>query len=312
MAGQRLLCVSVDLDGPACYHAIHGLDPPDASLAGVHYTSGLNRFLELFAELGIKATIFAIGRDLGRPECADVLGSAIAAGHEAANHTMTHPYDFSLLDGRSIREEIEAAAGSIREATGARPLGFRAPGYHIDDGIASILAEAGYRYDASLLPSPPYYLAKVGVMAWMKLRGRTSRSVAGHAGMIVSPNRPYRMGRSYWREGSGLPELPCSVLPVVRIPLIGTTFSMAGAARSGWMARMAARMRYVGLEFHAIDMMDADTDGLAGLLDHQPDVRVPIESKRRAFGAVLRTLTDAGFESVTHAEAAQRLFPDQV
>jgi hypothetical protein len=311
MAGERLLCVSVDLDGPGCYHEIHGLDPPGASLAQIHYTSGLNRLLDLFDELSIKATLFAIGRDLERPESAAVITQARAAGHEIGNHTHGHPYGFTRLDPSTVRDEIGRGAESILAVTGERPLGFRAPGYHLSDEVAAMLVEQGYRYDASLLPSPPYYLAKVGVMAWMRLRGRRSRAVAGHAGMIVSPNRPYRMGRSYWLPGKGLPELPCSVVPVARIPLIGTTFSLAGERRSGLMARAAARMRYVGLEFHAIDMMDAGTDGLGGLLEHQPDVGVELERKERAFRRVLSVLADAGFESMTLEQASRRLFPPQ-
>jgi hypothetical protein len=298
------------MDGPGCYHEIHGLEPPDESLSAIHYTSGLTRLLELFDELGIRSTIFAIGRDLARPECADVLAGACRLGHEAANHTQNHPYAFSRLDTGAIRAEIEEGAASIEAATGVRPRGFRAPGYHINDTITSILAEEGVGYDASLLPSPAYYLAKVGVMSWMRVRGRTSRSVAGHPGMILSPNRPYRMGRSYWREGDGLVELPCSVLPAVRVPLIGTTFSLAGEARARLMARAAARMRYVGLELHAIDMMD-EVDGLLSLSAHQPDLRIPLATKTDAFRAVLSTLMDRGFTPLTLDDAARRLFPDQ-
>ncbi len=307
MAREPLLCVSVDLDGPGCYHEIHGLPGPDESLADRHYARGLARFLSLFDELGIRATLFAIGRDLERPRCADVLADACSRGHEAANHTMSHPYAFSRLDRRAARDEIRQAAERIRSAAGESPSGFRAPGYHINDAIVSELVELGYAYDASLLPSPAYYLAKVGVMTWMRATGRRSRSVAGHPGMTLSPSRPYRMGRSYWREGSGLPELPCSVLPLVRVPFIGTTLSLAGRSRAAMMARIAARGLWAGLEFHAIDLMD-EMDGLGPLSGYQPDVRVGVEEKTATFREVLRILLDAGFASVTHASAVRRLF----
>ncbi|MBW2262690.1 MAG: polysaccharide deacetylase family protein [Deltaproteobacteria bacterium] len=308
MARERLLCVSVDLDGPGCYHEIHGLPAPGESLADRHYTRGLARFLSLFDELGVKATLFAVGRDLERSRCASILADACTRGHEAANHTMTHPYAFSRLGPDAVRDEIRSAAERIREAGGQGPRGFRAPGYHINDGIVSVLEELGYAYDASLLPSPAYYLAKVGVMTWMRATGRKSLSVAGHPGMTLSPGRPYRMGRSYWREGNGLPELPCSVLPVVRVPFIGTTLSLAGRSRSVMMARIAARGRWVGLEFHAIDLMDDRGDGLDVLSGYQPDVRVAVDEKTATFRAVLRVLLDAGFASVTHASALERLF----
>jgi len=307
MARERILCVSVDLDGPACYHDIHGLEQPGEELADRHYARGLARFLDLFDELGIQATLFAIGRDLERPRCADILADACSRGHEAANHTMTHPYAFSRLGLDAARDEIRSAAELIRSASGRSPVGFRAPGYHIDDAIVSVLEELGYAYDASLLPSPAYYLAKVGVMTWMRATGRRSRAVAGHPGMTLSPSRPYRMGRSYWRRGSGLPELPCSVLPVVRVPFIGTTLSLSGPSRAAWMARIAARGRWVGLEFHPIDLMDA-SDGLEALVGHQPDLRVGIDEKAATFRRVLGILLDAGFRSLTHVSAVNRLF----
>jgi hypothetical protein len=308
MARERLLCVSVDLDGLDCYHEIHGLGEPGEELADRHYSRGLARFLDLFDELGIQATLFAIGRDLAHPRCAAILADACSRGHEAANHTMSHPYAFSRLDPDAVREEIRSGAEHVRTATGQSPVGFRAPGYHVNDAIVSALEELGYAYDASLLPSPAYYLAKVSVMTWMRATGRRSRSVAGHPGMTLSPCRPYRMGRSYWLPGSGLPELPCSVLPLVRVPFIGTTLSLAGPSRAAWMARIAARGRWVGLEFHAIDLMDAPGDGLQALSGYQPDVRVGIDEKTDTFRRVLGILLDGGFRSLTHASAVKRLF----
>jgi hypothetical protein len=307
MVRERLLCVSVDLDGPGCYHEIHGLEEPDPGLADRHYSRGLSRFLSLFDDLGVSATLFAIGRDLELERCAHILADACSRGHEAANHTMNHPYGFSRLEPDAVRDEIRSAAARIRDATGESPRGFRAPGYHINDGIVAVLEELGYAYDASLLPSPAYYLAKVGVMTWMRATGRRSRSLAGHPGMTLAPSRPFRMGSSYWRAGSGLPELPCSVLPVVRVPFIGTTLSLAGRSRAEMMARIAARGRWVGLEFHAIDLMD-EMDGLGALGGHQPDVRVGVEEKTATFRHVLGLLLDSGFRSVTHASAVDRLF----
>ena len=41
----------------------------------------------------------------------------------------------------------------LEEAVGARPIGFRGPGYSISPSVLVSLANRGYRYDASTLPS---------------------------------------------------------------------------------------------------------------------------------------------------------------
>jgi peptidoglycan/xylan/chitin deacetylase (PgdA/CDA1 family) len=304
---EKLLCVSVDLDGPACYHAIHGLDAPAGSVLDAHYTLGLARQLELFAELGLNATLFAIGRDLQRQGCADALREAHVAGHEIGNHTWSHRYDFSRLEEGSIEQEVERCSVIVERITGEPTRGFRAPGYHIDDRVVEVLGHQLYRYDASVLPSPLYYGAKLAVMAKMALTGRSSHAIAGGPAMTIAPNRPYRMGLRYWIPGGRLPELPCTVVPGVRVPFIGTTLSMVGEGGAAAMARMVSLKRFVGLELHAIDMMTV-RDGLDALGELQPDLKVPIADKRRIVRAAIATLLDAGFKPVTLLEATRLLF----
>jgi peptidoglycan/xylan/chitin deacetylase (PgdA/CDA1 family) len=305
---DRLLCVSVDLDGLECYHAIHGLPAVGGPQADLHVTVGLARLVELFDELGIRATLFVVGRDLLRDGCARVVSEAAAAGHEIANHTYSHPYDFSRLGGERSAREVELCAEQIRRVTARPPAGFRAPGYHIDDGVARILAEAGYLYDASLLPSPVYYAAKLAVMAAMRLTGRTSRAIAGGPGMTLAPNRPYRMGATYWLPGRGLVELPCTVVPGVRVPFIGTALAMMGERRALAAARVVSLKRFVGLELHAIDVMEAADLGGSELPRHQPDLRIALSRKRGTIRAVLRALLRSGFRAVTLERAARDLF----
>src|SRR5204863_1570294 len=94
-ASPLIASVSVDLDAVACYFRIHGLPgaPPEMARHAV-LRRCLPRFAELFAEAGVKATFFVVGRDLvddaeGRAR----LAALAALGHELANHTFTHPYD---------------------------------------------------------------------------------------------------------------------------------------------------------------------------------------------------------------------------
>ena len=126
--------------------------------------------------------------------------------------------------------------------------------------------------------------------------------------MVLAPNGPYRMGRAYWRRGDGLAEMPCTVIPRVRVPFIGTSLALAGPRMARWMARSLIGARFVGLEFHALDLMDGEGDGLELLARHQPDLRIVTERKRLVFLSVLDTFLDAGFRSVTLDSAVRRIF----
>ena len=74
------------------------------------------------------------------------------------------------------------------------PVGFRAPGYDLSERVLDVLMAQGYRYDSSVFPSWPYYVAKAGVMAMMALVGRRSRSVLGDPRVLFAPPRALSPG----------------------------------------------------------------------------------------------------------------------
>ena len=134
--------VSVDLDDLVCYHAIHGLPPPSDEQRGLVLERCLPRFLELFDELGVRATFFVIGRDLERDlksggAGAKLLQQALRAGHELANHSYAHSYDLVTKSSHEIFEDILRCDVLLR-SIGARPQGFRAPGYTHDRNVVDL------------------------------------------------------------------------------------------------------------------------------------------------------------------------------
>lgn len=296
--------ISVDLDDVACYHAIHGLPPPSDATAGVGLERWLPRFLELFARLGVRATFFVIGRDLardldGRGAGAENLRRAVAAGHELGNHGFGHAYDLVRWSAARQREDLAACDALLR---GLQPevLGFRAPGYTHDTALLRQVAALGYRYDSSSLPSPPYYAAKLAVMGAMALRGERSSSQARGAATFLGRRLPH------FRKDVGLWELPMSVSPVARVPLIGTTLLALPAVVSGPLRRIALGLPHLHLELHGMDLADPERDALApGLRDRQPELRVPwrVRYERlrellalRGGGVPLRSVVDDGGE----------------
>ncbi|HEY0135917.1 MAG TPA: polysaccharide deacetylase family protein [Nannocystis sp.] len=274
--------VSVDLDDLACYHAIHGLPPPGPSAAGVVLERSLPRFLELFSELGVRATFFVIGRDLQRDAESGGKGSALlrqalAAGHELGNHSFSHAYDMVTWTPAAIYEDLRRCDVLLR-GLGARPAGFRAPGYTHDALLLQQVAALGYRYDSSLLPSPAYYAAKLAAIGWMAVRGRRSQSLAHGWRSFVGPTRPHFMA------DCGLWEVPVSVSSLLRLPMVGT-FVLGGR---GVLLREATTTRYLHLELHGLDLVDANEVTDAALVSKAPELKTPLETRLARLRGLLK------------------------
>jgi len=294
--------VSVDLDGLACYAAIHGIDPgglDERALRAVPGTA-MARLCELFADLGIQATFFVIGSDLREPYAAAAVAAAARAGHEIGSHSHEHDYALSRRERPAIERDLENAEEAIRSACGSAPRGFRAPGYTLSAALLEAVRVRGYLYDSSLLPSPPYYAAKAAALAAYAVRGKRSRSILGAPGQIFGSRAPH------WR--AGVRELPIATLPLLRAPVIGTVL----AATPPWMglllARAAAASGHLNLELHGIDALDGSDGAPAALIAAQPGLRTPASSKLRRLRAVLGGLR-ARAEVATLENCAQRLLP---
>ncbi|MCE7890001.1 MAG: polysaccharide deacetylase [Sorangiineae bacterium PRO1] len=302
---MRLAAISVDLDEIPNYFAIHGLAPPAGPGANAVYDVGLGRLDDFARAHGLPLTLFAIGADMAREANARRLRALSEAGHEIANHSLDHLYDLTRRDRTEMWRQVASGITVLEGATGQRPSGFRAPGYTVSDELFAVLAELGVDYDSSVFPCPPYYLAKAVKLGGIRLRGRSSRSVLDRPSVLAAPTRPYRVGKPYWKRGGGLLELPIQVTRGPRLPFIGTTLTLAGAARARWLTRLVLGEPLVNLELHGIDVLDAGDD-LGALGPHQVDVRVRVADKLAALGAVVETLKAAGSSFTRLDEAARR------
>lgn len=300
---MRLCAVSVDLDEIPNYFKIHGLPVP-ASATSLVYDVALDRLDTFARQASLPLTLFAIGSDLVRAESAARLRRAREAGHEIANHSMDHRYDLVRLGREEIRAQVEGGARAIEAAVGARPEGFRAPGYTVTNEVLDVLVELGVAYDSSVFPCPVYWAAKTAAIGAIAVRGRRSHSVVDTPMVLRSPVRPYRAGRPYWRRGEGILEIPIQVTRGPRLPFIGTSLTMLGPTRSRWLARMCIGEPLVNLELHGIDVLGAE-DGLGPLERHQPDVSVPVSRKLESLHAAVSELAAAGYSFVTMRDAAR-------
>jgi len=280
---RRQAAANVDIDSLALYYRIHGLDASQAT--DVVWTRGVPRFLRLFGDLGIRATFFCVAEDLEtNPDAREQAAALVAEGHELASHSWSHPYDLTRKPTGVIAEELRRSRDLLTDVRGKPVVGFRAPGYTMNDLVFSELEAAGYTYDSSIFPCPPYYLAKAAVLASMALRGKRSESILDKPSVMWAKTQPHRRG--------ALTEFPVTVLPWLRAPFIGTSLLMMGDRGYGLIRPWLKRAPFVNLEFHGIDMCDMDADGIDPALLKQPDLRVPLRTKDALFRRVLSDLRD--------------------
>jgi len=297
----RLCSVSIDLDDIACYSAIHDL-APGAPCHAV-YDLALERIRDFATRLTLPLTLFVIARDLEREPNVALLQRAVSDGHEIGNHSLDHWYDLTKREAGEQSRQVVEANQRIKALLGVRPRGFRAPGYTMSDRLMGVLREAGFSYDSSVFPCPPYYAAKAATLLSMKLRGRVSNSALDSPDVLRAPIAPYRAGDPYWTRGGGLLELPIQVVGPLRLPFIGTSLTLLGPSGARLLTLGLLGQPFVNLELHGIDFLEAD-DVPKALRTVQPDLRVPLERKLSALGAVVQTLRSNGYEFRRLDEAA--------
>ncbi|MDR0965038.1 MAG: polysaccharide deacetylase family protein [Myxococcales bacterium] len=293
-----LACASVDLDALPHYLRLHGLSAEELPEERRHAVGrvALARFLDLFEELGVRATFFAVGEDLDDARTVALVRRAFDAGHEIGNHTQTHPYDLTRRSLDALQAEVARCETTIERVTGRRPIGFRAPGYAIDARLLAVLDARGYAYDSSAFPAVPYYLAKACVMGALELLGRPSRAMLDRPRALAAPRLPYRPSalEPYRRDDGttrlGLVELPMTVTPLARLPFIGTSALLLPARVLDLVYRRVRRLPFFNFELHGIDLLDATDVNLPDLSAVQRDLNIPFTKKRARLARVLSNL----------------------
>jgi peptidoglycan/xylan/chitin deacetylase (PgdA/CDA1 family) len=107
----------------------------------------LRPFFALLDRHRVRGTFFLEGRH-GEEDPATV-AEVVGRGHELGMHGWAHEPWAELAPGEE-RRLAERATAALADAAGVAPVGFRAPGGARTDRTAALLAELGYRVDASL------------------------------------------------------------------------------------------------------------------------------------------------------------------
>ncbi|TAK25672.1 MAG: polysaccharide deacetylase family protein [Chloroflexota bacterium] len=103
--------------------------------------TGLRSVLETLGERGLRATFFVTGDFTRYYEWA--IPAIVAAGHEIANHTDTHP-DLTRFGARRIADELDRLDATVAARGAAPPVWFRPPFGAFDARTRSLLSIRGF------------------------------------------------------------------------------------------------------------------------------------------------------------------------
>jgi peptidoglycan/xylan/chitin deacetylase (PgdA/CDA1 family) len=212
----RPATLSLDLDNLWSYQKTHG-DPGWSGYAS-YLDVVVPHVLDLLERRALRITVFVVGQDAALERNHAALAAIAAAGHEIGNHSFRHEPWLHRYSEDELRAEITQAEDAIESATGSRPVGFRGPGYSLSEPTLQVLAERGYHYDASTLPTVIGPLARSYYFRSARLSAaeRAERALLfGSFRDGLRPIRPYQ-----WQVGERLlPEIPVTTMPFLRIPI---------------------------------------------------------------------------------------------
>ncbi|MDB9281767.1 polysaccharide deacetylase family protein [Halorubrum ezzemoulense] len=140
-------------------------------------------------------------------------------GHEIGSHTHSHKL-LSKLEPAERQQELQTSCDILESVTGNTPQGFRAPAFDTPPEHYRMLGDAGYQYDASIVPS---------------------RRIPGWYGGEHNIHRPCLATTVDPEAPADLTVVPTSVIPGLRLPLTGTWLRFFGPQYTILGMRLLAR-----------------------------------------------------------------------
>ncbi len=270
---RQVAMVTIDVD------TLHDLFPGYQGSEDSVYEYGLPRLEELLAQEGVRATLFVAGNDLRRQSTNQKWIRRFAeGGHEIANHSTSHPQGFAFLPRSRKEAEIVDAGKTIGDVIGRPPVGFRAPGWNVDEETLDILEEHSYLYDSSVFPTWLSGLFKLTY--WLKKRVgrmRGDRTTMGRWSYQFAPATPYQPGRPLWRRGDRrLLEIPLMTVPGIRLPFFGTFSFLVGEGAHRACFNLIRQTSWpLNYSLHGVEFVDHSSDGMSDVLNEFKGEYIP-------------------------------------
>ncbi|MEJ2745646.1 MAG: polysaccharide deacetylase family protein, partial [bacterium] len=196
--------------------------PPHESYESLEQTGA---FENLVREHGVKLTTFVTGYILDKNF--PILERLKKVGSRFETHTYSHTLRVPLQDKiKDIRDGIDA----YKRYFGEMPRGYRAPQGIISRAEVEFIADEGVRYSSSIFPA---YLP-------------------GRYNNLHLPTSPFIY------SGTGLLEIPMSVLPVLRLPITASHLNMLGSRIYRALMTVFGCPGLVNICMHLYDFVDVD------------------------------------------------------
>lgn len=306
---KPIASISLDLDNQWSYMKIHG----DAGWDS--YPSYFDIFvpytLDLLDQLGTKITFFIVGRDAAMEQNKGYLKEITRRGHEVGNHSFNHESWLQRYSRQQLQSEIEEAHRCIAQATGMEPVGFRGPGFSWSPDLLEVLADMGYKFDASSLPTYLGPLARMYYFAKSDLSREEKRDRSDLFGSFKDGLRPIKAYEWNLNSGRTMLEIPVTTIPMFKTPfhlsylLYLSRFSSHVMSVYLMLAIYMCKMVGVAPSFllHPLDLIGGDK---LNSLSFFPGMDLTSETKANVFFKVMRILSDH-FELVNMSTHARRL-----
>lgn len=306
--------VSIDVDSLSSIYKGKGCTSQEGYTYG-EFRQGMDTLLHFFDSYKIRTTLFLVGTDLLYEKNRPFVRDAHLAGHELANHSYDHLQGFRWLNPKEKETQINKMGELCEEVTGVRPVGFRSPGWNIDDETIPILKKLGYIYDSSIFPTFLMPLMKFTHWASMYKQPKPDRTTMGMWRYMLAPITPYRTTMSSLaRKGNeGLVEFPVSVSPAARLPFFATLFLFTG---TGFFHHLYKRLRHKNLpihfQMHLSDFVDYSMPELQNQMPldekgvYVPQaLATPLEEKLKLFREIIQTIS-ADYDFITLKDWAKK------
>ncbi len=106
----------------------------------------------------------------------------------------------------------------IETATGVRPKGFRGPGFSWSTTLLEVLAERGFEFDATSLPTFIGPLARFYYFRTSSFKRKERQRRKALFGKVTDGFRPVRLDRWKLPRHQTIIEIPVTTMPIIRTP----------------------------------------------------------------------------------------------
>jgi peptidoglycan/xylan/chitin deacetylase (PgdA/CDA1 family) len=191
------VCLSFDVDNESYLLARGETSPTTLSAADFGAEAGLPRILQLLDKYQVPASFFipAVSALL-HPE---MIPAILKSGrHEIGVHGWIHESLVALNSESEEERLLNRAINYLTEATGKRPVGYRAPAWAFSRHTVGLLQRSGFLYDSSLQAmDEPYELVSngepTGIVELAIDWTLTETPYLGRGGTMPSPELLYQL-----------------------------------------------------------------------------------------------------------------------